>query len=145
MEVRGIGSQVLSALESQAKRRWKERYGDRLVLLETFVQPRYQGTAYRAANWIYVGMTKGFAVRRVPVSLWKRAGGERETLRNTNALLAAQKYATWNSGRMVKVTPTTRKLVFIRPLHRYWKRALLTTSSDTEESEAHTSCYRTLL
>ena len=32
----------------------------RPVLLETFVQlPRFTGTAYRAANWRYVGLTKG--------------------------------------------------------------------------------------
>ena len=32
-----------------------------MVLLETFVDPqRFQGTVYRAANWLYVGNTKGF-------------------------------------------------------------------------------------
>lgn len=125
LKVRGIGSRVLSLLESEAKKCWKERYGERLVLLETFVQPPYQGTSYKAANWIYVGMTKGFAVRRAPVSLWKRAGGEREKLWNSNPRLAAQKYATWNGGQMVKVEPTTPKLIFVRPLHRYWRRELL--------------------
>jgi hypothetical protein len=31
------------------------------VLLETFVDPqRFAGTIYKAANWIYVGDTKGF-------------------------------------------------------------------------------------
>jgi len=39
---------------------WKTRYGYRPVLLETFVeQGRFRGTCYRAANWIYVGQTKG--------------------------------------------------------------------------------------
>ncbi len=80
LKVRGIGSRVLSLLESEAKKRWKERYGDPLVLLETYIQPPYQGTSYKVANWTYVGMTKGFAVRRAPVALWKRAGGERQKL-----------------------------------------------------------------
>jgi hypothetical protein len=39
---------------------WLEHYGYRPVLLETFVQwPRFSGTAYRAANWVCVGVTKG--------------------------------------------------------------------------------------
>ncbi|MCG6870217.1 MAG: DUF4338 domain-containing protein, partial [Gammaproteobacteria bacterium] len=30
------------------------------VLLETFVEkPRFRGTCYKAANWIYLGQTKG--------------------------------------------------------------------------------------
>ena len=39
---------------------WFGHYGYRPVLLETFVQrPRFRGTAYRAANWRCVGLTKG--------------------------------------------------------------------------------------
>lgn len=57
LKVMGIGSRVLSALEREAQKRWKERYGERLVLLETFVQPPYKGTSYKAANWTYLGMT----------------------------------------------------------------------------------------
>ena len=39
---------------------WEEAYGARPVLLETFVeQGRYEGTCYRAANWVEVGQTKG--------------------------------------------------------------------------------------
>ena len=39
---------------------WQHRYGYRPVLLETFVeQPRFTGTCYRAANWIWLGETNG--------------------------------------------------------------------------------------
>ena len=39
---------------------WEERYGIQPVLLETFVDTeRFAGTCYKAANWIYVGKTKG--------------------------------------------------------------------------------------
>jgi hypothetical protein len=32
-----------------------------VLLLETFVDPqRFRGTVYRAANWVYVGNTRGF-------------------------------------------------------------------------------------
>ncbi len=131
LKMRGIGSRVLAALESEAKKRWRQRYGERLVLLESLVQPPYAGTAYRAANWMYVGMTSGFAIRRIPFSLWRRAGGERERLLKENPKLAAEKYASWNDGKNVKVTETARKLVFLRPLHRYWRRVLLADSPGT--------------
>jgi len=39
---------------------WEPRYGIRPVLLETFAErPRFHGTCYQAANWIYLGDTKG--------------------------------------------------------------------------------------
>ena len=39
---------------------WKERHGLEPVLVETFVDPaKYRGTCYRAANWQYIGRTKG--------------------------------------------------------------------------------------
>lgn len=125
LKTHGVGSRVLSLLETEAKKEWKRKYGDPLVLLETFVQPPYEGTSYKAANWTYLGMTKGFAVRRAPVSLWKRAGGNRRKLWESNPKAAAKKYATWNGGQLVQAAPTKPKLIFVRPLHRYWKRELL--------------------
>lgn len=38
---------------------FQERYGWRPVLLETFVETRYEGRCYGAAHWIYVGLTQG--------------------------------------------------------------------------------------
>ena len=55
---------LASMLLAMASRRlvddWQQRYGYRPVLLETFVEtPRFRGTCYKAANWIYLGQTKG--------------------------------------------------------------------------------------
>jgi hypothetical protein len=125
LKVRGIGSQVLGKLEREAPREWRRRYDDPLVLVETFVQPPYPGTSYRAANWTYLGMTAGFAVRRAPVALWKRAGGERARLFASDPVAAAKKFAAWNNGQRVTAVRTEPKLIFVRPLHRYWKRELL--------------------
>lgn len=123
---RGVGSQALSILARVASQEWKRRYGDRLVLLESFVQPPYLGTCYRGANWIYVGQTKGWAVRRLPLSLWKISGGWRQKLYETNRQEAIVRYSQWNRGKHVRAEPTSPKLVFVKPLHRYWKRKLLT-------------------
>jgi hypothetical protein len=39
---------------------WSRLYGYKPVLLETFVEShRFHGTCYKAANWLYVGQTKG--------------------------------------------------------------------------------------
>ena len=39
---------------------WERHYRIRPVLLETFVDiERFNGTCYKAANWTYVGKTKG--------------------------------------------------------------------------------------
>jgi len=40
---------------------WQIRYGHPLFLLETFVDPkRFYGGVYHAANWLELGLTKGY-------------------------------------------------------------------------------------
>ena len=53
-----IGSRVLSLTERRIVADWQTRFGHRLLLLETFVDPRrFHGGVYRASNWIELGMT----------------------------------------------------------------------------------------
>lgn len=60
VHVPNLASRALSLAARQVDRDWPELYGYRPVLLETFVErPRFTGTCYKAANWIYVGQTKG--------------------------------------------------------------------------------------
>lgn len=55
-----LGSKVLSLAARRLGRDFQERYGYCPVLLESFVEVgRFQGTVYRAANWIEVGQTQG--------------------------------------------------------------------------------------
>lgn len=54
-----LASHALSLVARRIRRDWRERYGYEPVLLETFVEPEYQGTCYRAANWIKIGETAG--------------------------------------------------------------------------------------
>lgn len=56
-----LGSCVLSLCQNRLLPDWQSTFGHPLLLLETFVDPqRFQGTVYKAANWVYVGNTKGF-------------------------------------------------------------------------------------
>ncbi len=56
-----LASRVLSLCERRLKQDWMACFGYPLLLLETFVDPRhFHGTVYQAANWSYVGDTRGF-------------------------------------------------------------------------------------
>jgi hypothetical protein len=59
--VSNLGSRILSLCQKRLNADWQKVFGHPVVLLETFVDPqRFQGTVYKAANWFYVGETKGF-------------------------------------------------------------------------------------
>jgi hypothetical protein len=60
VRVQHLASKVLSLAARQVAVDFPARYGERVVLLETFVEiPRFAGTCYRAANWQYLGETTG--------------------------------------------------------------------------------------
>ncbi len=60
VEVKNLASHVLAKVLSRLSHDWEERFGKRLWLVETFVDPsRYRGTCYRAANWQFIGQTAG--------------------------------------------------------------------------------------
>ena len=55
-----LASHVLGRIVRRIREDWKKSYGHDVVLVETFVDvSRFRGTCYRAANWRYVGRTKG--------------------------------------------------------------------------------------
>ena len=57
-----LASHLLGTQIGYLKKDWERKYGVRLQLLETFVDPsRFLATSYRAANWILVGRTQGYA------------------------------------------------------------------------------------
>jgi len=56
-----LASKILSLCQKRLSDDWQKRFGHRLLLLETFVDPqRFHGTVYRAANWLYLGLTRGY-------------------------------------------------------------------------------------
>jgi hypothetical protein len=60
VRVKNLASKVLALAAERIPRDFAARYGERVVLLETFVEtPRFGGTCYRAANWQYLGETTG--------------------------------------------------------------------------------------
>jgi hypothetical protein len=60
VDVRYLASHVLGQVARRIADDWCQKYGHRVVLLETFVErERFAGTCYRAANWQAVGTTTG--------------------------------------------------------------------------------------
>lgn len=55
-----LASHLLARTAGQISRDWQRLYQHPVYLLETFIDPeRFNGTCYRAANWILAGMTTG--------------------------------------------------------------------------------------
>ena len=64
VRVKGLASKALSLSLRRLSSDWQHRYGHPVYLAETFVDnARFKGTCYQAANWHYVGQTKGSAKR----------------------------------------------------------------------------------
>lgn len=57
-----LASQALSLVTKRLSDDWARYHGHHVLVAETFVDiQRFAGTCYRAANWIDVGLTQGFA------------------------------------------------------------------------------------
>lgn len=55
-----LASHILGRIVRRIREDWMAAYGHSVELLETFVDTsRFRGTCYRAANWRYIGQTKG--------------------------------------------------------------------------------------
>lgn len=111
-------SKILSVFCKEARKEWKKKYNQNLVLLETLIEPPYEGTSYKANGWICVGKTKGFQFK------WKN---KKEIIPSDKIVQKFMKfgenkidYDTWK----VCIGVNTPKLIFIKPLHRYWRKEL---------------------
>jgi hypothetical protein len=60
VQVKGLASTILSRSARQVPADWRRHFGYAPLLLETLVDvTRFNGTCYRAANWIALGETTG--------------------------------------------------------------------------------------
>src|SRR5262249_14799683 len=57
-----LASRILSLAARRVVDDWSWFYSIKPLLAETFVEPtRFEGTCYRAANWVSIGTTSGYA------------------------------------------------------------------------------------
>lgn len=62
VKAKNLASKILSLSTAKVVSDWTWYYSITPLVAETFVQPsRYLGTSYKAANWLEIGITKGYA------------------------------------------------------------------------------------
>lgn len=86
------GTQVLKLLRKNAPIEWKQKYGDELKYLITFVGGGNNGAVYRADNWQMIGYTAGLPEHKSCSMKWD----DNETLKH----------------KFVKPTGENKKLIF---------------------------------
>ena len=120
---KGYGSRVLSLLCHEAQKEWLKKFGNKLVLLETLVEPPYNGTCYKANGWNFLGETKGFQLA------WKK---KEDVLPTDHVIQRYMKFNDETDLNMWKVCTgnNTKKLIFVKPLHRYWRKVLLKNNNE---------------
>ena len=60
VQVPHLASHLLGQMAKRLSADWERVYSHPIYYLESFVDPtRFRGTCYRAANWVFLGLTKG--------------------------------------------------------------------------------------
>jgi hypothetical protein len=128
--IKNVGTMSLKLLREEGARRWKEKYGDDLLLLETFVQPlidnsdnKRNGAVYLADNWVMIGETLGNSIKKAPLLLWQKENSKRGEMARNNPEEAIKKYAVGREHYVVTNSPI--KKVFLKPLTKNWRTELL--------------------
>ena len=63
VQVKCLASRILALNLRRLSADWQKRWNHPVLLAETFVDARYRGTCYRAANWQHLGKTAGRSKR----------------------------------------------------------------------------------
>jgi hypothetical protein len=69
-KIKNVGTMVLKRLRNEAPLRWKEKYGDDLFYLITFVGGGHDGAVYKADNWEVIGSTAGLPSHKSVSMKW---------------------------------------------------------------------------
>lgn len=119
---KNFGSQVLSLLCKLSPREWENKYNDKLVLLETLVEPPHKGTVYKAQGWSLVGLTKGSGFKWINKDDYPQYEKKGWTV--------TQKYCKYgdkieiNRWQICNEYSTRRKLIFVKPLISHFRDIL---------------------
>ena len=122
--IKNVGTMALKLLRTDGAKRWESKYGDQLVLIETFIKPPWNGSVYKADNWLYVGMTKGSSISKVPLSLWKREDSPRGKMAREDPEKCLETFAGYQGNKHYKVEKSEPKIIMLKPLVKKWKKIL---------------------
>ena len=122
--IKNVGTMALKLLRTVGAQTWEKKYGDKLVLIETFIKPPWNGSVYRADNWLDVGMTKGSSISKVPLTLWKREDSPRGKMARENPEKCLEMFAGYQGNKHYKVEKSEPKIIMLKPLTKKWKKIL---------------------
>ena len=122
--IKNVGTMALKLLRTEGAERWKSKYGDTLVLIETFIKPPWDGGVYKADNWLEVGMTKGHSISKVPLALWKKEDSPRGKMARENPKKCLAMFAGYQDNKHYKIQKSEPKIVMLKPLKKGWKNIL---------------------
>lgn len=120
---KGIGSRVLSVFCKTVKKDFKKEYNENLCIIETLVEPPYKGTCYKANGWKLVGETSGITFEAVANFNTKEEAVEYKERENLKSCVCR----SFKNGKTLILRPAdgTKKLIFLKPIHKLWKKELL--------------------
>ena len=95
-KIKNAGTQILKELRKQAPLHWKQKYGNDLSYLITFVAGGNNGAVYKADNWNMIGQTAGLPKHKSVSMKWHSSEELKELY--------------------VKPTGENKKLIFIKKI-----------------------------
>ena len=127
--IKNLGSRVLKMIRIEGAKRWKERYGDDLLLMETYVlqNENRRGAVYLADNWTHVGNTQGVSIRKSNLKMWQVGENARARLARENPEEAIKKYGPKDEngvGQKMIITDSEPKMIFVKPIIKEWKERI---------------------
>ena len=92
--IKNAGTQILKQFRNNAKVEWKNKYGDELKYIVTFVAGGKSGSVYKADNWSMIGETAGLPKHKSSSMKWDSSESLKE--------------------KFVKPTGENKKMIFIK-------------------------------
>lgn len=94
--IKNAGTQILKQFRNNAKVEWKNKYGDELKYIVTFVAGGKSGSVYKADNWSMIGETAGLPKHKSSSMKWDSSESLKE--------------------KFVKPTGENKKMIFIKSI-----------------------------
>ena len=113
---KNAGTRFLKIIRRDARIWWKERYGDDLKALQTFILPPRTGALYKADNWQEIGRTTGKTMTTRELSKKERASMSEMELKSLAKPMFNGDGSSQTRYLVREFQETEIKLIFMRML-----------------------------